>query len=324
MNGKYYLGTVLLFKDLSSLDEFHDLIDWKGDEDYDFDSIAANEGLPWDTTFIEKHETKIDFRKLSSNTKVNWSDELLSKYQGKWDMVELAGNPSFPWNIHLFEKYLDESYLYYIKTLINDSLIGNFAFVDKYKGALNWNYVSANQKLPWIERALLNYWNPYISWWGIAHNHMLFQHDSNFFSIHFDKWERNGYHNFLALSGNEVLPWSKQFIEKYMDYWDWEALSLNKGLPWSIEFIDHFSHLLIWGGEFQYPEPLKDGEFTFLGGTDMGLVNNESLPWSIEFLQHFESKLEFKALASNSAVWDKVFKPFVDDKLIDTVMKLIG
>lgn len=311
------------FKDLSLLVKFQDRIDWKGNEESDFDSIAANMGLPWDTSFIEKYESKIDFSKLSSNTKVKWSEELLLKYLDRWDMVELAGNPSFPWNINLFEKYLDVSYLFYFTTQINDSLIGKFDFVDKYKEVVNWDYVSANQNLPWLERDLLNFWKPYVSWWGIAHNHALFQHDSNFFSKHFDKWESNGYYNFLALSGNAVLPWSIPFMEKYLDYWDWDSISLNNGIPWSIELIDHFSQLLIWGGEITYPEPVQDGEFTFLGENNLGLVYNESLPWSIEFINHFENILDFSSLESNSAVWEKVFKPFVDDKMIDTVMKNI-
>lgn len=312
------------FKDLTLLDVFQNKIDWKGDEDFDFDSIAANEGLPWDMSFIEKYESKIDFGKLSSNLKVKWSEELLLKYQGRWDMLDLAGNPSFPWNIHLFEKYLDLSYLFYFHTQINDSLIGNFDFVDKYKASLDWNYVSANQNLPWIERDLLNYWKPFINWWGIAHNHVLFQHDPDFFSKHQDKWESNGNYNFLALSGNEVLPWSIPFIEKYLDYWDWDSLTLNVGLPWSIELIDHFSQLLIWGGWITYPEPVQDGEFTFLGENNMGLVTNKSLPWSLELIQHFESNLEFNALASNHAVWDKAFKIYVDDKMIDKIMRIIN
>lgn len=90
---------------------------------------------------------------------------------------------------------------------------------------------------------------------------------------------------------------------------------------WSIEFIDHFSQLLIWVGEIYYPEPVQDGEFTFLGENKLGLVNNQSLPLSIEFINHFESKLELKVLELNSAVFEKVFKPFVDDLLIDKVMR---
>ena len=37
----------------------------------------------------------------------------------------------------------------------------------------------------------------------------------------------NGHTLVFTLSGNNSLPWSEAFIEKYADKWDWSCLSGN-------------------------------------------------------------------------------------------------
>lgn len=310
------------FKNLTLLEEFSDRIDWKGSDKVFGHSIAFNEGLPWDIPFIEKFESKIDISKLSSNTKVKWSEELFIKYLGKWDLVELSGNESFPWTLELFDKYLDESFLFYFATYNNVQLISNVYFIDKYKDSLKWNCICSHSNLPWFRMNLLNRWEKYIDWWGIAQNHFLFLNDPNFFATHSDKWSHNNFKNFQSLSINEVLPWSIRFIERYEEYLSWYYLCANEGVPWNIELIDRFSENINWGG--WTPEMIHDeGEFCEAKTYETGLNFNTSVPWSIEFLKYYEKHLEFDALASNHAVWEKAFKPFVDDKMIETVMKII-
>ena len=200
LNWKSLTTNSAAFKNLTLLEEFSDRIDWKGSDEVFGHSIAFNEGLPWDISFIENFESKIDISKLSSNTKVKWSEELFIKYQGKSDLVELSGNESFPWSLKLFNKYLDESFLFYFATYNNVQLISNIDFIDKYKDSLKWNCICSNSNLPWISMNLLNRWAKYIDWWGIAQNHFLFLNDSNFFATHSDKWSHNNFKNFQSLS----------------------------------------------------------------------------------------------------------------------------
>ena len=42
------------------------------------------------------------------------------------------------------------------------------------------------------------------------------------------------------MSWNEGLPWTEEFIEKYVDKWDWSGLSNNEKLPWTEELIEQY------------------------------------------------------------------------------------
>jgi len=328
INWRNFTTNPSAFLDLSFLDKYVSRIDWKGQEVVYGDSITANKGLPWNDDFIERFESKIDFEKLSESEHVEWSEQLIDKYLDKWKMSELACNQSIPWTLRLFEKYLDTSYFQYFPVKGNIALISNIDFIEKYKEDLAWDYIFANQKLPWIELDLMNRWEDKIDWWGVALNELLFQCDNNFFYKHFDKWKmkHNGHRGFVALSRNKSLPWTKEFIEEYKELWDWEELSENEGLPWRIELIEHFANKMKWGGFL--PDSLVDedgNEIAPVGGISFndGLIINESLPWSIGFLNRYESQLEFQALTLNRMVWGKAFNPYVDDKMVDTVFRII-
>lgn len=313
------------FNDISHLETFSDTIDWDGRDDTSFDSIGSNEGVRWDLALIEKYESKLNFEKLSENRNVEWSEQLIDKYLPKWDLVELGSNDSIPWTVELFDKYLDLSYLSYYPIKWNKSLL-SFEFIEKYKDSLEWWDISGNSKLPWREKNLLEYWSDNIDWGAIARNEALFINDKNFFSSNYDKWSADNFKEFSKLSANKYLPWSKEFIERYKIYWNWTDLCLNEGIPWDIELIKFFSKYVEWGG--WYPCELYNGEgevISAVGGEGFasGFVINEFLPWSIEFILHFEKNLDFRVLVMNDSVWDKAFKPFMDEDIIETVMRII-
>lgn len=313
------------FVDKTFLVTFEDKIDWFGNENFYGDSITANEGIHWDNETIEKYADKINFEKLSISTNVNWSVTLLDKYIDKWNFTELAHNESIPWSLELFEKYLDESYFFYFGVQTNKSLV-TFDLVEKYNHLMDWHYISLNPNLPWIEKDLLNYWNNNIVWTGIACNKFLFANDKNFFQKHYDKWQPIKNEVWGSFSGNETFPWSKHMIQTFKFDLDWNLLCSNEGLVWNSDLIDSFPKHVKWGG--WKPSELLDEKgnvISSVGGScfEFGLINNKSIPWTIDFLQKYEHELEFEAMESNTAIWEKAFKPHIDDNIIETIISIL-
>lgn len=307
------------------LEIFEAKIDWFGNDNFYGDSITANEGIYWDKETIEKYQDIINFEKLSISTNVDWSESLLDKYRDKWNLTELAHNESIPWTLSLFEKYLDESYFFYFGVQTNKNLI-SFELVEKYSHLMDWHNISLNSALPWVEKDLLNYWDEKIVWTGIACNRFLFANDKNFFQKHYDKWQPIINEVLGYFSGNETFPWTKPLIEKYKLSLDWNLLCSNEGIVWNSDLIDSFPKHIIWGG--WKPCELEDETGSVIspvGGKrhESGLIENKSAPWSIDFLQKYEHELEFEALESNNAVWDKAFKPYIDDEMIETIVRII-
>lgn len=313
------------FVNTKLLKTFEDEIDWFGNENFYGDSITANEGIYWNNETIEKYADKINFEKLSISTNVDWSETLIDKYINKWNFTELAHNESIPWSLEMFEKYLDESYFFYFGVQTNKSLV-SFELVEKYNHLMDWHNISLVPTLPWIENDLLNYWSDKIVWTGIACNKFLFANDKNFYQKHYDKWQPIKHKVFGFFSGNEAFPWSKQMIEMHKYDLDWNLLCSNEGIVWSTDLIDSFSKYIIWGG--WKPCELLDErgyEISPVGGEklEFGLIQNKSIPWSIDFLPKYENELELKALESNNAVWDKAFKPYINDEMIKTIFRII-
>jgi len=314
-----------VFVNTKLLKTFEDKIDWYGNDNYYGDSITANEGIHWDYETIEKYADKINFEKLSISTNVDWSETLLDKYIDKWNFTELAHNESIPWSLEMFEKFLDESYFFYFGVQTNKSLV-SFELVEKYNHLMDWHYISLNPNLPWIEKDLLNYWSDKIVWTGIACNRFLFANDKNFFQKHYDKWQPIKNKALGYFSGNEAFPWSKHMIETFKFNLDWNLLCSNEGIAWNIDLIDSFSKQVKWGG-WKPCELLdeKGNEISPVGGKghESGLIDNKSVIWSIDFLLKYERELEFEALESNTAVWEKAFKPYFDDHIVDTIISIL-
>ena len=308
---------------------FEDRIDWYGHDNYSGDSIVANEGIYWDNETINKYADKININKLSLSTTVEWSEALLDKYIDKWDFIELAQNKSIQWSLHMFEKYLDESYFDHFFVETNEKLI-SFELVEKYHQFMNWHSISLIPTLPWIEKDLLNYWKDKIEWTGIACNTFLFSNDKNFYQKNYNKWQKFENKAFGFFSGNESFPWSKQMIETFKHDIDWNLLCSNEGIVWDIDLIDSFSKYVKWGG--WEPSALYDENGDVIspvggGKADIGLLMNESIPWSIDFLIRYENEIEddmeFDGLLNNSAIWDKAFKPYMNEEMIKKIIRLL-
>lgn len=316
-----------VFKDVSLVDQFEDRIRWERHPVASRATIASNTGLPWSEEFIKKYESKLFFEELTENESLPWTEQLINKYLDRWDLQSLSNNNGLPWSLSFFEKYLSYFLSFQFPFGINEAIYGIFEIVDKYYYLLDWYSIWSNPQLPWIDKKLLEYWEEHINWRYIACNEFLLKNPI-FFEEHLDKWLDKNNHAFYTLSSNEAIPWTKELIQRFTGRWNWENLSRNEGLPWSIDFIDRYAHLLQWGG---YEEHIKMEDLTVeqmnehvpLGTYHTGLIANKALPWSIDFLLYYEDKIDEDMLSRNSAVWEKAFEPFVDEEVIEKVIRIL-
>jgi len=314
------------FPSLDMLTEFDALIDWEGWEDGSGDTIANNLGLPWTEELVRSLEHKISFERLSTNESVQWSEALIDRYKGRWELSDLACNESVPWTLPLFERHLNESYFFYFGVSTNPALLRNIDLVEKYSHKMEWWAVFANSQLPWIEKRLLERWREHINWYGLSQNEFFFRTDKDFFTNNMDRWMENEGKGFVGLSSNRYLPWSTDFIDRYLPLWRWTTLCENESIPWDEKMIDHFANHVEWGGTKPAAIYSEDGEMLAPTGGfyfEFGLIDNKNLPWSLDLLKRYESQFNLDDLSEHSYIWKKAFMPYIDDNVLDTVLRII-
>jgi len=82
------------------------------------------------------------------------------------------------------------------------------------------------------------------------------------------------------ISENELIEWTEDFIDRYLDKWDWKGLSKNKALPWSENFIAKYHHRWDWES----------------------LSRNEALPWSETLLNKFVDRWWWRDIVRNEKI----------------------
>lgn len=127
-----------------------------------------------------------------------------------------------------------------------------------------------------------------------------------------DKW------NWWSLGSNKALPWSLDFIKKYIDYWQTdenfigfsEFIFSNPKLPCSIELIHTCKNKINWDWysqqtelQLKYPEIMEEEkdrlEWYYISG-------NEKLTWTDEFINQFENFWDWEVLSGNRGInWTK-------------------
>ena len=298
------------------VDKYIDKIVWKPelikigpDDYYRIDTFAANPAFNWDLNTIDKYKSLIFWKDLSKNESDFWDTSILEKYRNFLNWSELSHNHSVPVNTELLEKYRDKWNWEIV--LSNTHLCSQQEAIEKYQGKLSWYTICQNNK-GLINDAFIKKWHHFIHWRSIASNES-YTNSHERFVQHLDKWYL---HNcFIPLSGNHKLPWSIQFIEEYINDWDWEMLSLNEGLPWSVDFINIFEDKLSFGKT----EPISSYE-SIIG---LGIRDLINFPWSIDILERYEHKWDFNGFVQNKSLWEKAFKPYVDQEMVDLIFKIL-
>lgn len=318
-----------VFKNILLLDEFYDMIHWKDPHQSLFSTLANNKGLPWSYELIEKYKNSWDYYQMSYNDDIPWSEKLIDEHIEEWDWAAMALNEGLPWSVPFLKKHIHriENYNFFFRN--NQSITGNFEVVQEYGHILDWSAICANRKLPWCEKNLIELWKDRIDW-DIVSKENILSCRVGYTAKNMEKYLSND-SDFESISHNQKMPWSISLIERFIDKWDWEALSTNLHLPWSKELIDYFKDYIFWGKiKIEKVEHDEDGNFldydtfqTWKNYGESGIESNEAVPWSLDLILQFEKKLELEMLFQNKSVWERAFKPYVNDKLIDTVIRII-
>lgn len=343
INWEYFSIYSQAFADTNLIDEFITYIVWK-DFDPSFLSsncLSSNSHVPWSAEFIGKYENYIDFEGLSANPDVPWSEELLTKFDGRWNWPGLSMNKGLPWSEEFIARYEDlidwESLITFNYNIpwsaslvekyfhkfdhredgnfsINGLLYSNVEIIEKFGDFLCWGSIGSNPYLPWFEENLLERWKDRLHWVSLIQNQTLMK-DPQFYENILDKCIAKPKKAFYVLSLVPTLPWSISYIDRFIDYWEWSFLSSNWGLPWSMELIDYYLDKWDWG------DYIRTKEGSVSGMT--GLINNSTIPWDIDWILKYEKFIDIESLSLQPMIWDKVFKPHMDEKMVDTIFQMI-
>lgn len=328
--------------DVKLIDEFITDITWKDfNSTHHEDCITYNPIVPWSESFISRYENYIDFDQLSWCRQVPWTEQLVEKYFDRWNWRGLSANDQFPWSEETIYKYAD-LFDWEAIVLFNDKFPWSLSFARKFRHKLiemdyellmgngmlwsqleiveefadfvNWQQIADNHCLPWHEENLRERWKDHLK--GISfENNRAFLPAPHRFEENLEKYIANDCELLKELSGSDMLPWSIAFIERFEETWDWTLMCMNNDLPWSFELIDRFLDKWSWGNKNRNEEGYITG-FS-------GLICNEGIPWDIDWIMRYEQFLNLDAMSCEEMIWDKVFKPHIDEKTIDTILRLI-
>jgi hypothetical protein len=224
------------------------------------------------------------FGNLSKNPAVDWNIERIKKNINKIKFPELFTNEGIDWTESLFKELLE--------------LYENYLPEEDKKNRIEitWKYFSTNKSFLWSAEFIkksesklswgYDWVNPALS---LSNNEGL-DWNENFIEKYVEKW------NWFYLSKNSKLPWSENFINRYIHNWEWDNLSGNQGLPWSENLISE--HIEKWNWK--------------------KLSQNPNLPWSLDFFEKYSNKWDFNILLFNKGFY-KIFESVLTDDLIEEI-----
>lgn len=264
------------------------------------------ERIPWREDLIDKYYNTKFFYSLNESSLPRWSEDLINRFSEKWSWQALSGNENFPWEDKVYEKYYQD----FLSLSTNPMLPWSEDLIEKYSHKWSWFALCANKGILWTEQMISR------------------------FQEFIEKPDRfGGGSPWWGLSKNSNIAWSIQLIEKYKEKLEWNELSFNPSLPWSENFIETYldkfiPYDLCMNPGINWTESLME-KFKILNSN---LADNEFFPWTIKFLKNHIRELESYDffnnktcyLYRNESFWKKVFEPYVDDALVQEVLKKIS
>lgn len=288
---------------------------------------------------LTKYKTILNWWYIVSNESINWTSEIMDEFK---DLIfvpddpfpEINTNESLPWSIEFIARYED---LWHWELLIQNKSVMNVPEIKKY---------FHNQLKPYIEEYSGHYNNQY-DYIKMTFIEELEEKANNL--RRYKEWQLQSIEeidttkdiDWLRLSQNEVLPWSAELIEKYVDKWDWSELIHNKSIPWSLELMKQFEDRIDWTVNL----PNEDGETNLIGNS---ISANHAIEWDAEILSVFKKKLnnhdisisqcakwdidlliqfsdfwEYVILSLNELVWNKVFPEFNNEDHLNSILDMI-
>lgn len=117
----------------------------------------------------------------------------------------------------------------------------------------------------------------------------------------------------------EVVPWSEELLDKYIDCWDWDALSRNQGINFNERMILKYSDRWNWKALSANPSIFMTEKlliaFLLKGANWEALGSNPNIQWTDNLIQKVEWKSFWKGLSSNpSFKWGiKILKKYEEN-----------
>lgn len=304
----YYLSWELfsrnpVFRNPELIDEFIPDLTHKSRPNDDVRlGISYNEHIHWTEELIDRYIDQIHFYGLSNNSNVDWSEYIINKYEDRWDWIVVFQNDNIKWTLPMMEmgilRFKDPSTLLRIVRR-NTGMISNLEIVMKYFNWIDPDLIFSNSRLPWHKENLLERWADRLDWDGLSQNQELLR-DPLFFEQNMDHWLDNDGKRFSNLSSCVTLSWSNEFILRFYERWNWENLSYNPVLPWSEEFIDQYADKWDWDG----------------------IYSNSGIPWTMDLILKYNLS-EKDALFTNRSIWDKAFKLYIDEDLLERLLIIL-
>ena len=100
---------------------------------------------------------------------------------------------------------------------ISSSFGLNEGMLEKYADKLNWHEVSQNTEIHWTVK-LLEKWADRLDWEKLSDSANDYLLTPDVIAYFVNRW------NWHKLSGNNNLKLNNLFIDRFVDYWDWEEL----------------------------------------------------------------------------------------------------
>lgn len=292
-------------------------------DEWDWDDLSRNEGLPWSEEFIDKHGNRWGWSWLSLNNHLPWSESLIARFSAQWNWLLLSQSSLLPWSESLIDRYADKwdwKLLSYNEFLPwNEHLIARFADQWDYKTLVSNSKAEPFLNKPFIENYMDEEARRRLSLKRLAQS-ITYEEPPIKVDADPSYWE--------YICRDEERSWNQELIERYADLWPWTVLSSNRSLPWSEAFIERFADRWDWSNvTFAMSRPWTESLITrFADRWDWQYLSSDyvHLPWNESFIERFADRWDWDVLGYNNALWTKVFLPRLNDDLVVRIMDNLG
>ncbi|MDD2304059.1 MAG: hypothetical protein PHP53_05150 [Prolixibacteraceae bacterium] len=199
---------------------------------------------------------------ISCSTAIDWNNELITNFKDFWKWDDLQRNESITWNFDLIDANIDK---------------------------LNWAYLYSYTSLTWSIEYIFKYIDYIVFSSKIRKNKLGYSY-YKWFPSDDNKYRYSQYCGSISLSHS--VQWSKELIDCFIEYWDWEELCRNEAIEWSIELITLYNDKVNFDSlsknkGLKWSIPLIECFFTRWNWNF--LSSNPSLPWSDELIEKYDS-----------------------------------
>lgn len=285
---------------------------------------------------LTKYKTILNWWSIVSNESIKWTTEIMDEFK---EMIFVPDDP-------------------YPQINCNESLPWSIEFIARYEDSWSWELLIQNKSVmnvPEIRKYFHHRLSPYLEEYegrskGLYQRAIMILDELNGMYEELqlksaEEIDNTNNINWFRLSQNEVLPWSAELIEKYVDKWDWSVLIHNKSIPWSLKLMKQFEDKIIWSNDLANDLTDEDGDTimdtgsisanfdiewdaetlsTFKNKLNSHYISiNSSTKWDIDFLTQFSDFWNYNALSLNKVIWHKVFPEFKNEEHLNPLLDII-